>query len=1402
MLKNKKLNIVSIMFAFLIVIACAVFLSSCSGCSNRKEETQIQPSSVEKGIVIEQTLLKLEIGETKKLIVQMNDISGEVEWCSYDPNICTIDGNGTIIALFKGTTVVVATVGAYSASCDIVVVEKVLPANDFVLKISQNQVVLNANSNNNETKLDIVATYNGVEVDTNIEWESSHDSIIVSKTSESGQQVNVKALENDVFATLTATATYNEITATITCKVYVEDFAVIIPQEDSLFLYMGDTDKIIDFDLYLDGVKNEEKKENVVFSSSDETILGVDEFGKLTANGAGKAQVFLQYGTKTVSVEVVVGKVHYVKTATQFLEIGKGNETDKYIITNDIDLSEYCDSIYGIDAVCVIDTFSSVLEGNGHTIYGLNRYASHQDNGFNGIFNVITENAYLKDLRIVANFQSKGYINGLAKCNFGTIENCIFDIDLSCNNSEYSLFDLQVGKITNSIFNVDINVENNVKYYIFRNGGGTIEDTSFISPILSEVTEQVAVFGNVAQFFKESYYYESITDLKNKTAYYICNEGKGTIKIFENEANYDSSTFVVMESGVVFVNSEALEYTYTRIQPSDLENSYFAGSTIQLPIERKDEMTEKVFVIHSSGNDVTSDMYVNNQFVPLYAGDYNILYVATNGREVEATCFYVRVVENKVEFDNYSVSLQLDEKQAITIGGQKINDSQYILESIDTDIAVVENGEIRAIAEGETTIKIIDKQHNVVYRITVIVKNNIMKVGNVDDLIFALETATRDGYIVLTRDIEIPADKVKYVEKTLIDGNQKEVAYYYACVVENFEGVLDGQGYKITLHYNNIDRTISTTAKYQGNDRDTICGLFATIAEKAVVKNLYYHLDAQFIPTSMGIYGGRYGHMGGFTMNLYGKIQDCYLKADYKPTKAINSQEGMIGYMKNSVASEITAYCINVLFDMTTTVNGMRVDSGYPVRWASGTSDKHPTVVDCAVVGNDNIQEFYGDKGSHSIVVYGENNHKYHTIYNFVNGINGYNHTSKYVIRKVDNGIKSYSAWSDKWEITQSAIRLCGRKIADVKFENYQEELMSVSESNGVLSWNTTGEASVFVDGKAVASVTGGMFDVYEYLTKNNKPAGKYQIAIRKGNTAACIPYEIIYLNNDNFLAELNKVTSAQLARYKMYVLTEDIKLETWTDTNVGAFETVHYGIKRRYVFMNFYANVDAQGHALTVKVDTKTSQNYKIGAFICSNYGNWRNLEYIFNATYVQGGLHCYFADDMKTSIMQDCVFKITLTALDEFGEETIDTTATALVEYTNKAKFNNALVLFNAGKVIENPMYFASQNESGKNTLNNIVMIRNAEQLAFSKVSKTNVSYNNCYVVKDVAGLFNGSDCNFVEGAGTLSPTQMEFLNYWKDSQLIIHKDGSVSLCGKKVLYDFVYGDIYIPDDEIHHN
>lgn len=1402
MLKNKKLNIVSILFALFVVIMCAAILSSCAGCSKRKEETEVQPSPVEKGIAFEQNLLKLEIGETKKLILQKNDISGEVEWSSYDENICTVDGDGEITALSKGTTVVVATVGEYSASCDIIVVEKILPANDFVLKISQNQVVLNANSNNNETKLEIVATYNGTEVDASIEWESSHASIIVSKTSENGQQVNVKALENDVFAMLTATANYNEITATIVCKVYAEAFAVIIPKEENVFLYMGDSDKIIDFDLYLDGVKNEAEKENVVFSSSDETILGVDEFGKLTANGAGKAEVFLQYGTKTVAVEVVVGKVHYVKTATQFLDIGKGNETDKYIITNDIDLGGYCDSIYGIDRMCFIDTFSGVLEGNGHTIYGLNRYASHEDNGFNGIFNVITENARLKDLRIIANFQAKGYINGLAKCNFGTIENCIFDIDLSCNNFEYSLFDLQVGKIANSIFNIDIKVENNAKYYIFRNGGGTIEDTSFIAPILSEITEDVAVFGDVAQFFKESYYYQSITDLKNKTAYYICNDGAGAIKNWVEEPNYDSSKFVVIEDAISFVDSKALEYVYTRIEPADMESSYIVGSNIQLPIERKDEMTEKVFIIHSSGNDVTSDMYVNNQFVPLYAGDYNILYVATNGREVEATCFYVRIVENKVEFDNYSVSLQLDEKQAITIGGQKINDSQYILESIDTDIAVVENGEIRAIAEGETTIKIIDKQHNIVYRITVIVKNDIIAVGTVDELILALETATRNSYIVLTRDIEIPADRVKYLEKTLIDGNQNEVAYYYACVVENFEGVLDGQGYKITLRYNNIDRTISSTAKYQGNDRDTICGLFVSIAEKAVVKNLYYHLDAQFIPTSMGIYGGRYGHMGGFTMNLYGKIQDCYLKADYKPTKAINSQEGMIGYMKNSVASEITAYCINVLFDMTTTVNGMRVDSGYPVRWASGTSDKHPTVVDCAVVGNDNIQEFYGDKGSHSIVVYGDNNHKYHTIYNFVNGINGYNHTSKYVIRKVDNGIKSYSAWSDKWEITQSAIRLCGRKIADVKFENYQEELMSVSESNGVLSWNTTGEASVFVDGKAVASVTGGMFDVYEYLTKNNKPAGKYQIAVRKGNTASCIPYEIIYLNNDNFLAELNKVTSAQLARYKMYVLTEDIKLETWTDTNVGAFETVHYGIKRRYVFMNFYANVDAQGHALTVKVDTKTSQNYKIGAFICSNYGNWRNLEYIFNATYVQGGLHCYFADDMKTSIMQDCVFKITLTMLDEFGEETIDTTATALVEYTNKAKFNNALVLFNAGKVIESPMYFALRNESGKNTLNNIVMIRNAEQLAFSKVSKTNVSYNNCYVVKDVAGLFNGSDCNFVEGAGTLSPTQMEFLNYWKDSQLIIHKDGSVSLCGKKVLYDFVYGDIYIPDDEIHHN
>lgn len=940
MAKLKRTVIVFLSALFLLSTAC--FVASCS--DNGGGEAETTPS-----IELSSAKMLLSVGQTKKLDVIYNDVTGDVEWMSYDENVVEVQSDGTVVALGTGTAAVLATVGEYTASCVVTVTEATVEAKNLSLELSSAELVLNAASasGNDSAVISVTASYNGNKIDAQFEWESSDSDITVQKDQTDSGKATVKASVNGKTATVTVKTVYNGIRATATCKVVSEEFAYIAVKESSITLFEGDT-ATVDFDLYVGGVKNQTEKANVEFSSSDNKVVSVNENGELTVNGGGAAVITLTYGTKKAQVNVNVGETVYVSTASQFLQLDGATRLDKYVITNNIDLSGYYDGVNGFDAKYFIESFDGVLVGNGHSVYGLNRYATDKDSGFNGIFNKIGENAVIGDLRIIADIDVKYGLNALANVNYGVIRNCIFELKLNVENGVYSLFNMHVGKIENSVFSVEFDVAN-ADFSLSNKGYGRITDSIFISPVFNSATTVLGLDGDSDKYYGGTYYYESGASFAEKNGYAVVADGKGERKDFGSQANYDSEIFSVQNGKINFASTSAPNYSFERLEGKTYETAKVGE---QITLVMPEDLTVSVTVFDAHDNDVTAETYSDGKFKPLYAGDYKILYTAKNGDVRYGAVSLIRAIKYKAELDNYSVMFSVGQTFAITSSGQKLDTDAFKFAIGDAAVATVSaDGTLTAVGAGETTLTVIGKTENVAYTVAVKVQSDYSEVSTVDGLVAALNGATKNSYIVMTADIEVPNEKLTYKPASVKTASGDDYPYYLVFLVENFSGTLDGQGYKLTINYDNRDRTFSEDAAYKKNDRDLMCGMFYKIEAGAVVKNLNYEFNASYVPSA----GITYGYTSAFVYFLKGHVRDCYLKANLNPTKNTGNAEGVIGMMWNDSVTSNTAYCYNVLFDISTKIDGVSVDNGYAVRWGYNG----PYCIDCALY---QIIEIGGDE--------------------------------------------------------------------------------------------------------------------------------------------------------------------------------------------------------------------------------------------------------------------------------------------------------------------------------------------------------------------------------------------------------------------------------------------------------
>lgn len=116
----------SIKLKTLLITTLYIFTSFLIGCTKDDVEEIIEDVIAVSGISLNQTSADLKVGETVDLIATLapEGIEAVVEWSTSDASIATVT-EGVVTAVAKGSATVVASHGAFSATCNVVVTEEV-----------------------------------------------------------------------------------------------------------------------------------------------------------------------------------------------------------------------------------------------------------------------------------------------------------------------------------------------------------------------------------------------------------------------------------------------------------------------------------------------------------------------------------------------------------------------------------------------------------------------------------------------------------------------------------------------------------------------------------------------------------------------------------------------------------------------------------------------------------------------------------------------------------------------------------------------------------------------------------------------------------------------------------------------------------------------------------------------------------------------------------------------------------------------------------------------------------------------------------------------------------------------------------------------------------------------------
>lgn len=245
-------------------------------------------------------------------ISPVNATNQELKWSSNNELIATVDNEGNVTGISKGTAIITVTDGTVSAVCkvDIRTVES----------ISFNKTSISIKSGKNA---DLKITVNPSNaVNKNVIWKSSDEEI--AKVDNKGKVTGIK----DGEVTITAVSEENE-KITAECKVLVETTPVTGIKLNNKKLTLSTSENYKSAKLTATLAPTNASYKDVSWYTSNENVAVVDENGLVTAISSGKAVITAatKSGNKTDKCEVTVAPVTNIKLNKDKLAMKVGAST-------------------------------------------------------------------------------------------------------------------------------------------------------------------------------------------------------------------------------------------------------------------------------------------------------------------------------------------------------------------------------------------------------------------------------------------------------------------------------------------------------------------------------------------------------------------------------------------------------------------------------------------------------------------------------------------------------------------------------------------------------------------------------------------------------------------------------------------------------------------------------------------------------------------------------------------------------------------------------------------------------------------------------------------------------------------------------------------------------------------
>ena len=243
-------------------------------------------------VTLDRKSITLEEGQSTALVatvIPSDATGGNVTWSSSNTSIATVDAFGVVSAVKVGTAVILASAGGKSASCVVTVAEKVVP----VSSVSLDRISVTLEEGQSTVLVATVSPSHAT--DKTVVWSNSDASVI--SLEDNGKITALK----EGRATVTASVGDKSASCVVTVSKSVVPVADITLDHTLLSLEKGQGTKLVATVTPADATDK-----TVTWSSTDATIVSVDQSGNVRALKGGKATIIAKAGEKSANCSVTV----------------------------------------------------------------------------------------------------------------------------------------------------------------------------------------------------------------------------------------------------------------------------------------------------------------------------------------------------------------------------------------------------------------------------------------------------------------------------------------------------------------------------------------------------------------------------------------------------------------------------------------------------------------------------------------------------------------------------------------------------------------------------------------------------------------------------------------------------------------------------------------------------------------------------------------------------------------------------------------------------------------------------------------------------------------------------------------------------------------------------------------